>query len=631
MGSFKVYSKNSGQWKTMYYEKEDESTSDLPGTLKSNEKNIEIPGHLKIGQKISGWGKVAGPKECARECIAGKKPKICYYHWTVEYYRTLGGACNMCVPKTNSSIATDCQCILADGVDVAGLLSVNRMYPGPSVQVCLGDLVVVDLHNAADGNELTIHWHGIYQMNYQYYDGVPFVTQYQWRAQNIGTHWWHSHSGLQKAKTLEGAVIVRQPKEYDANYRLYDHDDTDNLIFLSDWMHDSPDDHFPGTSGKLKAGQSPDNALINGQGQWLDKTTGTWTNTSLNVVNVTPGKRYRFRMINAGSFSCPFQLTIQNHSLTVIAADGENVKPTIVNSITTLSAERFDFILNANQQLGSYWIQVRLTGSCASRQIIQLGILRYAGSTVLNEFNTVCDGNNPDLICMKNLKAAEPVDKRILAEKIDVQFYLPFEFHRWNETELYTPGTYKPFLAPNGGGSGVIPMINGISNKFPTSPFLTQANDIDKKTTCDGNNKPKSCDNSSICLCTHVLHIRLNSSVEMIMFDPAANGVPHPLHMHGYGFHVMAQGSRKVVNITRENSYEALKLDREIYKLDSHDRPPVKDTLTVGYSHGNGYTVVQINEKIAEIGGLKAAYFAYKKKSRSCGDRKIAKFKFNEF
>lgn len=46
------------------------------------------------------------------------------------------------------------------------------------------------------------------------------------------------------------------------------------------------------------------------------------------------------------------------------------------------TAERFDFILNANQQLGSYWIQVRLTGPCASREIIQLGILRYAGSTV---------------------------------------------------------------------------------------------------------------------------------------------------------------------------------------------------------------------------------------------------------
>lgn len=75
----------------MYYAKEDESTSDFPGTLELNEKNIEIPGHLKIGQKINGWGKVAGPEECARECIAGKQPKICYYHWTVGYYRTLGG------------------------------------------------------------------------------------------------------------------------------------------------------------------------------------------------------------------------------------------------------------------------------------------------------------------------------------------------------------------------------------------------------------------------------------------------------------------------------------------------------------------------------------------------------------
>lgn len=69
-----------------------------------------------------------------------------------------------------------CQCIQTDGVE-RGVLSVNRMIPGPSIQVCEGDKVVIDVSNKMEGMELTIHWHGVLQKGSQYYDGVPFVTQ----------------------------------------------------------------------------------------------------------------------------------------------------------------------------------------------------------------------------------------------------------------------------------------------------------------------------------------------------------------------------------------------------------------------------------------------------------------------
>lgn len=66
--------------------------------------------------------------------------------------------------------------MLADGVE-RGILTVNRMIPGPSIQVCEGDRVVVDVENHMEGMEVTIHWHGILQKGTQYYDGVPFITQ----------------------------------------------------------------------------------------------------------------------------------------------------------------------------------------------------------------------------------------------------------------------------------------------------------------------------------------------------------------------------------------------------------------------------------------------------------------------
>lgn len=51
------------------------------------------------------------------------------------------------------------------------------MIPGPSIDVCEGDRIVVDVVNAMEGDELTIHWHGMFQKDSQYYDGAAFITQ----------------------------------------------------------------------------------------------------------------------------------------------------------------------------------------------------------------------------------------------------------------------------------------------------------------------------------------------------------------------------------------------------------------------------------------------------------------------
>lgn len=82
----------------------------------------------------------------------------------------------MCTPNATNTVWSHCQCVLADGVE-RGILTANRMIPGPSIQVCENDKVVVDVENHMEGMETTIHWHGIHQRGSQYYDGVPFVTQ----------------------------------------------------------------------------------------------------------------------------------------------------------------------------------------------------------------------------------------------------------------------------------------------------------------------------------------------------------------------------------------------------------------------------------------------------------------------
>ena len=78
------------------------------------------------------------------------------------------------------------------------------MLPGPSIQVCEGDTIVVDLHNSLHSFEATtIHWHGLHQKGTPQMDGVGMITQcpitphtrfqYRFTANDPGTHLWHAH------------------------------------------------------------------------------------------------------------------------------------------------------------------------------------------------------------------------------------------------------------------------------------------------------------------------------------------------------------------------------------------------------------------------------------------------------
>ncbi len=66
---------------------------------------------------------------------------------------------------------------------------------------------------------ITLHWHGLVEPNKE--DGVPYVTQlpippngqqhYQFKLNQTGTYWMHSHVGLEEAR-LMGAPFIIYPK-----------------------------------------------------------------------------------------------------------------------------------------------------------------------------------------------------------------------------------------------------------------------------------------------------------------------------------------------------------------------------------------------------------------------------------
>ncbi|BES97114.1 Multicopper oxidase [Nesidiocoris tenuis] len=555
---------------------------------------------------------LSSPEECARACREGEPPKVCYYHFTVELYTVLGAACQVCTPNATNTVWSHCQCVLADGVE-RGIIAVNRMLPGPSIQVCEGDKVVIDVHNMMQGLELTIHWHGIHQRGTQISDGVPFVTQcpiaegntfrYQWTA-NAGTHFWHAHTGLQKLDGVYGSIVVRQPPSLDPNSHLYDYDLTTHVMLLSDWLHEDAQERFP---GRLAAnqGQDPETLLINGKGQFEDPNTRYRTNTPLEIFTITPGRRYRFRMINSLATVCPAQLTIQGHPLVLIATDGEPVHPVVVNTIISFSGERYDFVITADQPVGAYWIQARGLGECGTKRVQQLAVLRYARGpyqpqaqaptydvglpqgVVLNPLDAICNQPRNDAVCVNQLKNAKAVDEGLLQERPDVKIFLPFRFLFYRPEELFQPHQYNRYLVAPGGGDHVISLVDEISFVFPPAPPISQLEDIPPEQFCNGDNKPANCGRN--CECTHKVDIPLNAVVEVVLVDEVQSpNLSHPFHLHGYSFNVVGMGRSPDKNVKKINLKHALDLDRRGLLNRQFNLPPLKDTIAVP---NNGYVV----------------------------------------
>ncbi|EFN87980.1 Laccase-4 [Harpegnathos saltator] len=555
---------------------------------------------------------MSSPVQCARTCRKGDR-KICYYHFVVEYYQINGMACRLCIPNATNSFCSSCQCVPADGVERSATV-VNRQIPGPSIEVCEGDHVVIDVENRMSGSSLSIHWHGLFQNKFQYYDGVPFLTQcpisggnvfrYQWGANNPGTHFWHAHSGLQKMDGVFGSVIVRQPPEDDLHGRLYDYDLSTHVLSINDWMHQPAIQYFPGRR-LSDVGQLPNTILINGKGRYTDPKTGMTTNTTLEVIDVEPDKRYRMRLINAFCTVCPGMFTIQDHKITIIATDGTDIEPKTVDSVTSFAGERYDFILHTNKSVGSYWVQVRGMGGCALEEIQQVAILRYKGAPekpqlqspsynaglpqglVLNALNATCEVPQDDTICVSNLDSKEKIDKRILEKEPDLKFYLPVGFEQYTLQEVFEPNHYRRFMVASGRAT-INALIDGISFEFPPSPPLSQSSDIPHNQYCNRNTISDRCPDG-MCTCTHRLDIPLNALTEIVLVDELqATNLSHPFHMHGHNFHVMGMG--RAQNETSINWKIVREMDEKNLVNRCFDKPVRKDTVVIPY---NGYVVLR--------------------------------------
>ena len=260
--------------------------------------------------------------------------------------------------------------------------AINGSVPAPILRWKEGDTVTLNVTNNM-AEDTSIHWHGIILPEKQ--DGVPGISfdgikpgtthQYQFKVNQSGTYWYHSHSGFQEQTGGYGAIVI-DPKEPHP-YKF----DREHVVMLSDWTDENPTDvyhklkklsHYYNfrertiSDAMKEVSEDGWSTFWQKRGMWNDMrmsdrdisdVTG-YTYTFLTNGQApadgwtglfNKGEKVLLRFINAAAMTF-FDVRIPGLKMTVVAADGQYVQPVSVDEFRIGVAETYDVIVEPSSE-----------------------------------------------------------------------------------------------------------------------------------------------------------------------------------------------------------------------------------------------------------------------------------------
>jgi len=234
---------------------------------------------------------------------------------------------------------------------------------------------------------------------------------------------------------------------------------------------------------------------------------------------VEQNKRYRYRLINVGAMAL-FEFSVDNHTLSVIEADGTVVEPVSVHRLEIAVAQRYSVILHANQTASNYWMRAQMITFCFTTDNPILdpdvrALITYSNSTSAptlssdwaDALDVVCEDLNSTKL-IPSVKSPAPPASTVYAVAFSFEigdYALDRAFINGTSWVMSTVPTLNQAVAGLHAGNDTF-FTAGVSSAFSANQYVI---DIPYATTVD-------------LLITN--------------FDDGS----HPFHLHGHVFWVLA-------------------------------------------------------------------------------------------
>ncbi|XP_062567441.1 uncharacterized protein LOC134229689 [Saccostrea cucullata] len=550
------------------------------------------------------------------------------------------------VPLTNKEME---DVITADG-NYKFMFAINNQFPGPTIVVYENQKVKVHIHNDLMNEAVTFHWHGMFQKDTPWMDGVSMLTQcpilpgqtftYEFIANPRGTHWYHSHHGAMRTSGLAGALIVlpREKTDRDDIPKV----DNDVVFMVQEWNSKMSDVQLPNIQewymlsfsqnldtdncvttkrnydGTISTLAGPyNNALVNGKTRYFSgQHTEMQRSLPLEVFNISSETYNRFRLINSG-MTGSFKISIDSHQILLIASDGADLVPVDIDFLLINPGETYDVILYANQTAGNYWIRVETTAVMdvhfnPLKQNVSFTHLHYeeAKNELPESEERKCSVKEPCIManCPWSPESLANIEPSIKCLSISD---LKASSSSSNSNPVSIPESpddfQEIFLNFHFTGSDVKrprPAVNTIHYKSPPTPLLINPDIAKDESIVCNNEHMDHC--GDYCQCTHVVKLETKKTTQLLFLlrYGLQTGTSHPVHLHGNRFHVLKIG-HAVLNKTTgfvqdanqdikfSNNYSKAKWRDSGWKNGNApnlntDNPPLKDTVVVP---NRGYVV----------------------------------------
>ncbi|KAL5210721.1 hypothetical protein ABZP36_006344 [Zizania latifolia] len=442
--------------------------------------------------------------------------------------------------------------------------TVNGKFPGPKIVTREGDRVVVKVVNNIKDN-ITIHWHGVRQMRTGWSDGPAYVTQCpiqtgQSYVYNFtitgqrGTLFWHAHVSWMRS-TLYGPIVIHPKSGVPfpfANAKPH----RDVPIVFGEWFNADPEAII---TQAMQTGGGPnvsDAYTING----LPGPLYNCSSRDTFRLKVRAGETYLLRLINA-ALNDELFFSVANHTLTVVDVDAAYVKPFDTDVVLITPGQTTNVLLRAKPDEG-----------CPPSTHLMLARPYATGSGTFDNTTVaaVLEYYAPD----GNIKS-RPLFRPALPLFNDTAFATSFVTKLRSLASPEYPANVprhvdKPFFFTVGLGTIPCPgnqtcqgptnttmftaSMNNVSFNMPTTALLQAhySGNAAGVYTADFPAMPPEPfnytgtppNNTNVSNGTKVVVLPYNASVEVVLQDTSILGAEsHPLHLHGFDFFVVGQGS----------------------------------------------------------------------------------------